>query len=234
MENIQIVVPVMDIGRFRKLAENICANSHKPSLVVIVDNSKWNITDLPFDDYGIPYIVVVPPTPLATNAAWTLGISMLSECDYVSILNDDIEIHSHFFSCIIRNFKHTPDAGAICPCTIMNKEHIYTYLDYGTVNTPKMKHKEGWAFTIRKNLLDEIPPIPTELTMFFGDDWYWWHTYKRGFLWYKDSGVIIYHAVGASLRKIDKEERDDLRKAERSIWYDMKDDMIKDPKYQKY
>lgn len=233
MKNIQVVVPVMGIDRFRKLAENICANSRLPSLVVIVNNSGQNITDLPFEDYKIPYTIVVPPKSLAVNAAWTLGISILSECDYVSILNDDIEIPSHFFSHIIRNFRCLPDAGAICPYTDMNRKNI-PYLDYGLNDVSRMKHKEGWAFTIRKNLLDEIPPIPTELTMFFGDDWYWWHTYKRGFLWYKDNGIAIYHAVGASLRKIDKEERDALRNAERFLWYDMKGQMAKDPKYQKY
>ena len=231
MKNIQVVVPVMDVDRFRKLAEDICANSHKPSLVIIVNNSKQNISDLPFDNYEIPYTVIIPPMPLATNHAWNLGIGLLTECDYASILNDDIEIPNHFFGHIMGNFEYRSNAGAICPYTITDRENN---LDYNINDIIRMKHKEGWAFTIRKKLLDEIPPIPTELTMFFGDDWYWWHTYKRGFLWYKDNGVAIFHAVGASLRNIDKEERDALRNAERSIWYDMKNEMIKNPKYQKY
>lgn len=219
----QVIIPVVNIGMLDILIGNILNNTILPETIIIINNSSQQIKTsiLP----TIKFVVINPPAPLFVNESWNLGISKLSECDFVSILNDDIEIPTTFFKRIANGFKNFSKAGVICPCTVADRAMIAlpTRDSY-----EKMKKKEGWAFTIRKNLLDTIPPIPSELKLFFGDDYFWWHVYRggSGYIWYKDCGTIIYHAIGTSLRKICKKERDLQKRRERKIWYDLKSGLI--------
>ena len=221
----QIIIPVVNIGMFNILLDNILKNTTLPSAIIIINNSSQPIKiSRPSD---IEFIVIEPPTSLFVNESWNLGISYLTECDFVSILNDDIEIPKTFFESVSEGFKFFPNAGAVCPCTVINKSDI--------VNFPienkyvKMRKKEGWAFSIRKNLLDAIPPIDERLELFFGDDWFWWYTYRggSGYLWYKDHNIVIYHAVGTALRKLDYGKRNMQKKKEKLIWYGLKTEFLK-------
>jgi hypothetical protein len=65
-----------------------------------------------------------------------------------------------------------------------------------------MKKREGWAFSFQFSLLKAIPPIPDDLITFCGDDWFWMHTHMKGFRWYKDTGNVVYHKVGAAVKKL--------------------------------
>jgi GT2 family glycosyltransferase len=224
MENIQVIIPVMNTKVFQILANNIVDNIYKPSRIITINNSGEDIPKNPFKEYEIDYTVITPPKPLCVNESWNLGISKLLKCDFVSILNDDIQIPQTFFQNLIQGFKHYPDAGVICPHTVTDKKDG---CNITSNEFTKMKHKEGWAFTIRKNILDTIPPIPPNLKLFFGDDWFWWHVYKKGFLWYKDTSIEIFHHVGLSVRRINIEERTKIIRKERKIWYDFKTNFMK-------
>ena len=221
----QIIIPVVNIDLFNILFNNILENTILPTKIIIINNSS--------DSLAVPsrgeveFRIITPPTPLPVNTSWNLGISHLSKCDFVSILNDDIEIPRTFFERIANGFKKISKAGVICPCTVTDKRQINNFLLVDVYD--KMKKKEGWAFTIRKEILDTIPPIHSELKMFFGDDWFWWHVFRggSGCIWYKDHGTIIYHAVGTALRKLDYRERNLQKKRERTIWYALKTEYVK-------
>lgn len=224
--NIQVIIPVVNIRMFNILLKNILENTVLPSSIIIINNSSQHIK-LPSSFSETKFIIINPPTPLYVNESWNLGISYLSKCDFVSILNDDIEIPKFFFERIAKGFKTFSNAGVICPCTVTRREGvaIFPVVD----KYVKMQRVEGWAFTIKKSLLDAIPPIPPALEFFFGDDFFWWYVYRTspGCLWYKDRGTVIYHAVGTSLRKIDKAKRAQIKRNEREVWYNLKTELIK-------
>lgn len=221
----QVVIPVINIEMLSILLNNICENTVLPSSIIIINNSTRQI-NLPKSS-GISFRMIEPDTPMRVNDSWNLGVSHLSECDFVSILNDDLSISSTFFERIANGFKKTPNAGAICPCTVTNKSDIdnFQLVD----KYVKMKKVEGWAFTLRKDILDTIPPIHPLLKLFYGDDWFWWHVYRggSGCLWYKDCGTVIYHAVGTALRKMCSKERNTQKKREKTLWYSMKTEFVK-------
>lgn len=227
-KSFQVIIPVINIDLVDSLLNSISINTIIPARIIIINNSNDSIKNL----YGLPIDIYSPPTPLSVNPSWNLGISKLTNCDFASILNDDIELPKLFFENIAKAFEKFPNCGAICPDTVNN--NLEAFEAAVSMNaTVKMQQKEGWAFTIRKSLLDRIPPIHPDLKLFFGDDWVWWHTYKGGFYWYKDYNSIVHHLVGASLRMMCKKERNIQKRQERVIWYDLKNTFMKDPIYRK-
>lgn len=227
----QVIIPVVNVGMFDILVRNILSNSIYPSSIIIINNSTEHI-EIPKSS-KTKFIVINPPNPLFVNESWNLGISYLTDCDFVSILNDDLEIPLTFFERITKGFKTFPDAGVICPCTVTHKVEVDRF---ELVNKyVKMRKKEGWAFTIRKDILDTIPPVHPELELFFGDDWFWWYVYRggSGYVWYKDCGMVVYHAVGTSLRKLCSTKRNTQKGKERKIWYDLKTRFIENGTFRK-
>lgn len=220
----QIIIPAVNIEMLDTLLGNILKNTLLPSSIIIINNSSQPMN--PPQSSGVKFTVINPESPLYVNESWNLGISYLTECEFVSILNDDIEIPATFFERIHMGFK-IPNAGAICPCTVVNKDNVNSFPIVDKY--VKMNKKEGWAFSIRKDVLDKIPPIHSGLELFFGDDWFWWHIYRggSGCLWYKDCGTVIYHAVGTALRKMCSKERNLQKKKEKFLWYDLKNEYLK-------
>lgn len=227
-KSFQVIIPVINIDLVDNLLNSISINTITPARIIIINNSNNNIKNL----YGLPVDIYSSPIPLSVNPSWNLGISHLTNCDFVSILNDDIELPKLFFANLANVFEKFPYCGAICPDTVNN--NLESFEAAVPMNaTVKMQQKEGWAFTIRKSLLDRIPPIHSDLQLFFGDDWFWWHTYKGGFYWYKDYNSIVHHLVGASLRMMCKKERNIQKRKERVIWYNLKFKFMQDPIYSK-
>ena len=228
----QVIIPAVNVGMLDVLIGNILNNTILPESIIIINNSSQQIK-IPIQTTTVKFIVINPMSPLSVNESWNLGISKLTECDFVNFLNDDIEIPTTFFERIAAGFKKVFGAGVICPCTVTDRACVVTFPTRDSYE--KMKEKEGWAFTIRKSLLDSITLIPDGLKIFFGDDYYWWYIFRgtKGYIWYKDWGTCIYHAVGASLRKIPSRERNAIKSRERKIWYDLKNSLIKNGVFRK-
>ena len=143
-----------------------------------------------------------PEKRMSCNESWNYGISKLDDdCDLVSILNDDILLNRYFFEKVVFTFKRFKYAGVVCPFTVNDRRDMQYFTKNGSI-FQKMTKREGWAFTIKKSLLDQIPPIPAQLKTFCGDDWFWHYTHKKGLFWYKHIGNCIFHHVGAAVRKL--------------------------------
>ena len=57
------------------------------------------------------HLFLEQPTNIGVPAAWNLGIELL-ECDYLFVLNDDIEIDGHCIDQIVNIFNQYPDTSA--------------------------------------------------------------------------------------------------------------------------
>lgn len=211
-----VLIPVLRQNSIRNLIDNIMVNTVLPNYVSIIDNSESGLHLSKLKD--IDHSIIRPPKPLMINASWNLGISNLLECDFVSILNDDIEIPEIFFEKLIDGFENHPNAGVICPSTTGNRLRIADSA-VSLNRFTKMGRREGWAFTVRKKILDKIPPIPEDLRLFFGDGWYWEYVHKLGYGWYLDRRILVYRGIGASVRSSYTDTWAKLQKKERKIWY---------------
>lgn len=218
----KIIIPVVNRDLAIKLMESIRQNTLLPGRVFVIDNSTGR-NSLRFDT-PFPVDVARPARRLGVNASWNLGIRMCADCDMVSILNDDVILGKSFFERNARLFREHRGCGVACPATVHDLAELpacppLPYLSaLGLPGKPgvgrrdnedaengaisRMRKREGWAFSIRRSLLDRIPPVPGELRTFCGDDWFWFWTHKLGFHWYKDTANIVYHKVGVSVRAL--------------------------------
>jgi len=192
-----VIIPVVNRKLAAALLDSIAANTVIPDSILIIDNS---LAPRAFPvDARLPVEVIAPGERLGVNASWNLGIRETGECDYLAILNDDIVLGRHFFEKNIHTFREYSDCGVSCPGTVFDMADLHDNIHGRTI---RMKKREGWAFSFQYSLLKTIPPIPADLVTFCGDDWFWKHTHLKGFLWYKDTGNIVYHKVGAAVKEL--------------------------------
>jgi hypothetical protein len=191
---IEVILPVIRPELAALLLKDMEANELRPGRVILIDNTPdgW----MPDTKLNLLY---ARHSRLMTgvNASWNLGAHILRpETQYVSFLNDDIRVNPLFFKNIVSAFKWLSGAGAVCPQTMDNMSALD--VSDARLTISQMRRREGWAFTLRRELLDRIPPIPEALKIFCGDDWYWRWTYRLGYAWVKQLGNWVYHKPGAS------------------------------------
>jgi len=198
---IEVVIPLVNLDYGYDLMGDLEKNSLRPSRVVVIDNSPDYIP-FSYQTKNFKLQVIKPTTPLGVNSSWNLGISKVSKkAEFVSILNDDIRLGPWFFQRVWETFHKCPRCGVACPNTQSNIK----YLKKGRINYSVMMREEGWAFTIRKRLLNNIPPIPADrIKTFYGDNWFYYWSVNHNMYWYKDIGNNIYHIGGASVLRLDK------------------------------
>jgi len=205
----QVIIPMVQQDLCNILLNCMKFQDVKPDRILIINNSG---RDFRLDNPMIE--VFTPIQPLNVNPSWNLAIKMLAGSEYVSFLNDDISfITKKFFEEIENGFHTYKKAGVVCPETINNEElhnHVCKKYRYS-----QMRKREGWAFTIRKSILDNIPPIPDKLTTFCGDDWIWHHCHKAGYYWLKAHWLVLFHRTSSTVKPSGKMK---LLKTEKNIF----------------
>ena len=232
MKRIEVVIPVVNYDLALTLLDQIESNTHPVTDVHIVDNTgKTHLWSLP-DTFNLHFYF--SKTGLV-NESLELGRTKVSkDCDFVAFLNDDLIIGNWFFQRLVETFESNSTIGIACGNTntangkgcnfVPGSDHP---MRKGTVDIRLQRPRyrmDGWAFAIRKEILDKIPPIPHErITTFCGDTWLFEHMVKLGYCWAKDYGNNLFHYVGMStlkggFRDIKKSERNEWDKIRAETW----------------
>lgn len=216
---IDVVIPLVNPELGEVVIRNLENGSVRPNTIFIVDNTPTR------DFYYLSDrvdLVIVQSDNGWTNESWQLGLD-LTNADALSILNDDLVLNENFLKKVREGLKDKK-CGVICPRTFADQQSGWQEEMKRTEKLPssfeRMKKREGWAFTIKRECFSKIPPIPKDLKLFFGDDWYWRWVHKIGYFWHKDVNNVIYHAVGSSMRKGEEALRKfrRIREEERKIF----------------
>lgn len=222
MIRLAAIIPVMNWTIFKPLFKQIVNNSVIPELTVIIDNTKEGIQEklariTPLKAYNMIAVWRPDKPPVPTNPSWAQGFNIVNQfsqqrgsVDIVSVLNDDIAIGRDFFKRVKKVLAAHNEAAVVCPYTITAKNKGKDKPE----KLGRMVRREGWAFSIRKKILDNCPPFPEGCNYFYGDNWLWWACY-RAFekVWLKDPENVIYHHVGKSI--IDLPDREGIIKREK-------------------
>jgi len=208
--NIDVIIAVVNKALAYQLLKSVEVNTLLPRRLIIVDNSSGEPFGFKTDKFDVS---LYKSKSGRLNESWEIARSVLTkDSDYVSFLNDDIIIGDWFFQRVYETFQSYSSCGVACPRTCQFIHEVRK----GKVNYHQMKRRDACAFTIRKGLLDKIPPVPYKhLTTFHGDDWFWFHTRKLGYSWMLDLGNPIYHFVGVSILKLGLRR---LKAKERNAW----------------
>lgn len=193
---IAVVIPVVTSGMGRNVIDDIRNNTTVPDHLIIINNTgdffHPDIKPIPH------YKGIRPATPTSVNDAWASGIMMAleKEVDLISIFNDDIRINRTFFEEIVYGATIFPNAGVFCPMGVASPTMVEGPGGRGFVD---MKHREGWAFTMRSEVARRILPFPQGLRTFCGDDWIW---HKGGMPWLRVMAARCFHYKGVAVKKL--------------------------------
>jgi len=201
-----IIVPVIRPAEFYHLMFDLYNQTVSPHKIIVIDNishedgkheSLSYLKSFPIENGLVQ--VITQNRMMKVNESWMMGFDKC-ESDHVAVLNDDCRISYNYVEVIQFIFEGWGTVGAVCPTTqtekgvlLPPKSVIGTHL--------KMRKREGWAWSIRKEIIDSVPPIPKELETFCGDDWYWEWTHRLKMIWVKSSEVLCHHVPGVSCRK---------------------------------
>jgi GT2 family glycosyltransferase len=223
---ISVIVPVFNqIFLTDSLLSYISTNLVKPLEVILVDNnSTENIASLvpKYKDLNIVYLR--QRKNWGVNNAWNIGIQV-AKGDLISILNNDIIISKFFFKYIQKVMDDNPNVGICYPATIGKKYHILQADKEPEIVLELSGYREGWAFTIRTNIARDCYPIPSELRMFYGDDYLFEYTRKRKFGVVRMLTNTIYHYKSVTVSVSLGDSSWGILQQERKVWNKIRDQM---------
>jgi hypothetical protein len=189
---LDVVVPVVDVEGFSSLLDCLENQSVIPKTLIIIDNSKGIVP--PINPIFEKVVTIWPKPSWGVNKSWNAGLACVSS-SYVAVLNDTVFLDKYWIEKVQYVFNHVSNAGVVCP--YLSKSDINISHNENPIWS-KISKREGWAWSIKKSLLNKIPPIPDELEIFCGDDWYWYHVHKLGYDWFKIMNSFVVHSPGVS------------------------------------
>jgi len=196
--NLALIIPVVQTEMAHDLLKQIKSGIYQPDQVVIIDNSAHGFIG---PIHGTQQIRPDKP-PLPVNASWELGISHLrSDITIVGVLNDDIVVTNCFLSKTMEVFDTQINCGVAIPRD-STEEEVRNHNTASQLNRiHKTKKRSGWAFFIKRSVLNKIPLIPTQLTNFFGDAWFFDNALKEGSYRLHMVDNPVYHYGGVTLKQ---------------------------------
>lgn len=205
-----VIIPTLQPRLCEEMLETLFGNTILPRQIIVINNSK---TPIAFK--GIEEVIA----GWGVNKSWSEGFKrVLPDTDLVSVLNDDILLNRRFFENLQEVFLYNLRAGIVVPNTAHTLEEFrYRLTKDEPQNIRKVIKREGWAFTIRKFVLDKIPAIPKRLDVFFGDDWIFNHCHQLGYDWLRDATNWIYH-MGGKTTNLDFNRMKERLQVERGIY----------------
>jgi GT2 family glycosyltransferase len=214
---ISVVIPVLDNHSYtRDLLTDISMNVVKPDEIIIIDNGSK-------DSYEDMIRILRNPSINYTrfnenrgvNTAWNLGI-MLAKNPLITILNNDVLLNNYFFKKVLQTMQD-PFIGI---CVPNNLKHAKFYDVDEDVRIKDLEKREGWAFTIRKEIVTKCGYIPDKLKIFCGDDFLFDSSKRIGFRNVKMINNYIFHYGSVTVRQYDMDRS--ILKSEKICWEQIK------------
>jgi hypothetical protein len=207
-----IIMPVTQTDLAGQVMKDLQNGTVPPDRMIIIDDSDNGFTIPSEVKFDVEYWKT--EKWLGVNAYWNWGVSKLNDEDFVMILNDDVILHNRFLEMILIAMARHKKLCVVCPTQVVSPEFVG---GSDIIQCEFMDRREGLAFTFRRYILDRIPPIPEELVMYFGEDWYWHHTAVRAYYWGKviTNRIYHYHSLGANQRGLKRYLRPDREAFER-------------------
>lgn len=221
---ISVVLPVLNQFKLTSdLLLCISKNEYKPQEIILIDNGSTEpIKDLPKLYEGLNINYVRFNENIGVNPSWNLGI-MKSRNNIVSILNNDLLINNHFFKYIEETMKNE-EIGICVPNTISDMYGAMTCKYKNPIQLSQCNKREGWAFTIKKDIVEKMGYIPKELNRTYGDDYIFYCARKLNLKTVKMEDNYIFHYGSITTVKELKEKGKDFpnKNTEKDIWLKIK------------
>jgi GT2 family glycosyltransferase len=223
--SIDVVMPVYGQSSYtNSILEDISNNSVVPKQIIIINNGSPDDTVEVVTSYkkDLPIRLLNFKKNIGVNAAWNLGMK-LSKSSYVSVLNNDLVLNKYFFEVVCKTFELYPNCAMLCPKTShrsFEEEDLSHYIEIirnhthcEASKTNWVPWRNGWAFTVRKNVVKDII-VPKELFNYCGDDYQFFTLKKLGHDILMMEQNLIFHYEGRTGKhtKLRDKMSDDTKK----------------------
>jgi hypothetical protein len=114
-----------------------------------------------------------------------------AKTEFLGVLNNDLILPENFVGDVLEAFGQGWDM--LVPSTAPE----------GDSNRPGVEpldKQEGWCMLMRVSAVREIPPVPTELRLWYGDTWLFHHAWKAGLQVGKIRHVVVQHLRSHTMR----------------------------------
>lgn len=208
---IEFIMPVMRPKLALLLLDDLAIQTQLINKITIVDNGgNFKLQrKYPFEVELISYM-----KNIGVNAVWNKMFDI--EADYIGLIGDDYRLDKNLIKILINSFKLHKDMAA-STATIFKKDNFLSADPYNISGRHVSGKGHMGAIIFRKCILDQLPLIPKEFFIFFGDNWLGW--------WIDTIGYKIYEvSVGISeVYKTDLKDKLDyptVIENERDYWKD--------------
>lgn len=202
--NISVIIPVFnELELTANILKQVYENTYIPNEVILIDNgSTENIFGLLQKFPDVKYIR--NKENIGVYPAWNQGFKLVQN-EIITVLNNDVIITKHFFEKIF-NAMQDKTVGICCPSTVQNKEQGIDNKEQVNLYVQEIG-RQGWAFTIRKSVINTIGLIPEALVFWYGDDWLFNNTRKAGYKVVQMVNNYCYHYTSVTLKKVNPIEQ---------------------------
>lgn len=186
--------------------------------IVIVDNNPNSRLKncAGFEKYreSCPHVTIIEAAEnIGTNAVWNMGLC--SECDFVLFVPDDMRFDSHFTKKALHVFKDQ-NVGIVSARIIPWELPLPQNAEENYECRRVAGHGRAGVFIVRGTVARKIPAIPSELFIFFGDDWIDYHCrFEQKKIWTQLRFSCARHKYGSGVSATLKKT---VLKRERVYW----------------
>jgi len=117
MNQVFVVVPTILQHDMRCRLWNLLEADEQVKTVFVIDNGKNCNLEKPPENGWNKNIYQVPDDNLHWAKSCNLGMqhALESDCEFICLLNDDVQFQPRFFSKLVEAYKANPDAGVVVP-----------------------------------------------------------------------------------------------------------------------
>ena len=191
---ISVIIPAVNENLVNELLFSIRLNTHIPDNILVINNTPTGRLKLIVPD--LPLATYISGSFLGTNECWRIGLQRIpKDTDLVCIFNDDLLLNHLFFKKLIQAVEITDNS---CPVLLPVSRDLHTLKQVDIIKNELCvaTERHGYAMCIKKPFLDQMPPIPDSLKVFYGDDWYFQVAKARGMHWVKMLNNPVFHYTG--------------------------------------
>jgi len=224
---LSIVMPVMDqIDFTRDCLQSLRENTVIPNEIIILDNgtessSKCLVEE--FRDLNILY--VDNHINIGVNASWNLGLIYTNK-PYILFLNNDTLLNKFFIKKILYVMQNIPSAGICIPVREHTKPRVELINKDDDPITVDAIDIEGWAFTIRRSILDTIGPIPPSFKTYMGDTRFFEGSKVLGYKNLQMTNCTVWHHGSLTVNKLYGNTVRAEHRSENMTWRQNKDRIL--------
>jgi len=167
---ISILIPSIRPKELRLLLHDIENNTVQPDHVFVIDNSEEKI---PFRDYS--FNLHVYRFNVNVGPVWTWNLAFKFPCifptEYICIMNDRIRVEKYMLEKFSRVLDNNKEVKVVCPTINLTKPFSETNGNDLVFDSIKWTKGNCAVFMFRKQYAIDTPSIPSELFIYFNDNW---------------------------------------------------------------